>query len=356
MTTATGVVVMMRITFSKESVKQLQDFALNHPHANTRSRALALFLKSAGIPHHRIQSLLNISGNTLRTYLASFMEGGLERLTETKYQGSESVLAPFEHRIRQYLTDTPPSSAKQARAAIEELTGISLDVSAIRRYIKSLGVIYRKVGAIPAKADVEQQEKFKTEQLEPRLDDAKKGRREVYFMDAAHFVLGAFLGFVWSFSRTFVKTPSGRQRFNVLGALNAVTKELITITNSTYITSTQVCELLKKIKLQATLPITIVLDNARYQRCKIVIGLAKTLNIELLFLPPYSPNLNLIERVWKFTKKECLNSRYYADFNLFRATIVDFLSSMHQVHEAELKSLLTLQFQTFTREQIRLAA
>ncbi len=77
------------------------------------------------------------------------------------------------------------------------------------------------------------------------------------------------------------------------------------------------CELLKKIALESTLPVTIILDNARYQRCKMVMFIAEELGIELLFLPPYSPNLNLIERVWKFVKKECLNAKYYENFSLF---------------------------------------
>ncbi len=81
----------------------------------------------------------------------------------------------------------------------------------------------------------------------PALESAKKGEKTVYFVDAVHFVLGAFLSYLWSFTRLFIKTPSGRQRFNVLGALNAITKEIITVTNDTYITSTQVCELFKKL-------------------------------------------------------------------------------------------------------------
>lgn len=175
-------------------------------------------------------------------------------------------------------------------------------------------------------------------------------------IDAAHFVLAAFLGYLWSFNRVFVKSPSGRQRFNVLGALNAVTKELTLLTNCTYITSTEVCELLQNIKLKAALPVTIVLDNARYQRCALVMGMAEQLGIELLFLPTYSPNLNLIERVWKFTKKECLNSKYYGNFKSFRGAISEFLEKMHQTHPDELKSLLTLKFQTFNKDQIKLAA
>ena len=93
--------------------------------------------------------------------------------------------------------------------------------------------------------------------------------------------MGSFLGFLWCIARVFVRTPSGRQRFNVLGALDAVTKKLEMVTNDSYITSIQVCELLKQIAANATLPVTLVLDNARYQRCKMVMSLAKDLGIEL---------------------------------------------------------------------------
>ena len=98
------------------------------------------------------------------------------------------------------------------------------------------------------------------------------------------------------------------------------------------------------------------MDNARYQRCRLVIELAQELNIELLFLPPYSPNLNLIERLWKLTKKHCLNSKYHEDFSEFQAAITDFLEHMNERNTAELDSLLTLNFQAFTTEQILKAA
>lgn len=95
----------------------------------------------------------------------------------------------------------------------------------------------------------------------------------------------------------------------MLGALNAVTHELVSVCNNCYIRSETVCELLHKINnLGLTVPITLVMDNARYQRCYLVQELATRLDIELLFLPPYSPNLNLIERLWKFVRKTCLYS------------------------------------------------
>jgi transposase len=186
--------------------------------------------------------------------------------------------------------------------------------------------------------------------LDPRLEAAKAGERAVFFVDAAHFVLGAYLGFLWCFERLFIKSGSGRQRFNVLGALNAVTHELITVTNESYINAESVCELLHKLAaLGLSIPITLVLDNARYQKCAVVTELAQALNIELLYLTAYSPNLNLIERLWKFVKKQCLYSIYYPDFSAFKEAITVCLNQCHTTYKQELDSLLTLRFQSFKK-------
>jgi len=189
--------------------------------------------------------------------------------------------------------------------------------------------------------------------LEPRLTEAQAGQRIVYFLDAAHFVFAPFLGYLWSFSRLFVRAPSGRKRFNVLGALNAITHEVVTVTNDSYINAQSVCTLLMQLAaLHVNMPLTLVLDNARYQKCAFVQELATLLHIELLYLPAYSPNLNLIERLWKFVKKQCLYSKYYADYDAFTKAISYCLQHTHDLHKKELDSLLTLRFQTFEKVQI----
>lgn len=158
-----------------------------------------------------------------------------------------------------------------------------------------------------------------------------------------------FLGVLWCLQRLFVKAPSGRQRFNVLAALHATSPELLPVTNLTSITATTVCELLHLLAgAYPGLPITLVLDNARYQRCRLVQTLAGTWGIELLYLPPYSPNLNLIERLWKFVKKQCLYSQYSPDSAAFQSAIQDCLAKVPTHYQAELATLLTLRFQTFT--------
>lgn len=135
--------------------------------------------------------------------------------------------------------------------------------------------------------------------------------------------------------------------------MHALTHELVTVTNDTYITAVSVCELLVKLAaLGLSVPITLVLDNAKYQRCQLVQEVAASLNIELLFIPAYSPNLNLIERFWKFVKKQCLYSQYYADFGAFKDAITQCVTTAHLTHKQELKSLFTLRFQTFEEAQI----
>jgi hypothetical protein len=100
-------------------------------------------------------------------------------------------------------------------------------------------------------------------------------------MDAAHVVFAPFLGMVWCFTRLFVKAPSGRQRLNVLAAVDAITHELCTVEHLTYMTAETVCELLRLLAgAYQGLPITIILDNARDQRCALVQAAADALGIE----------------------------------------------------------------------------
>ena len=175
---------------------------------------------------------------------------------------------------------------------------------------------------MPAKADVEEQRGFYEAILHPLMKMANMGTIELLFMDASHFVMGCdFLGYVYGAVRKFIRTYSGRKRYNVLGALNFVTKRMTTVVNDTYITSTEICEMLTKLSREYVgAPICLVLDNARYQKCAIVEAHARELGIGLVFIPPYSPNLNLIERFWKHVKSK-LRTKYYHKFDEFRETI-----------------------------------
>jgi transposase len=195
---------------------------------------------------------------------------------------------------------------------------------------------------------VREQAEFLNAELKPRLEEAQAGKRQVLFVDAAHFVFGTFLCCLWSFTRLFVRAASGRQRFNVLGAWNAMTRELTAVTNTKVVNTETMCELLRKLAAAGLAgPMTVVLDNARYQRNAVVQALAASLGIELLYLPAYSPNLNLIERLWRFTKRQALYGRYHPTFADFQAAIEDSLSKLPTKHKDKLASLMTLNFQVF---------
>ncbi len=195
---------------------------------------------------------------------------------------------------------------------------------------------------------VEDQTAFLETKLKPCLDAAQAGQGHVFFVDAAHFVFGTFLCCLWSFTRIFIRAASGRQRFNVLGAWNAVTHQLIAVTNTTVVNTETMCELLRKIAaLDLKGPITLVLDNARYQHNAAVKALATQLGITLMFLPSYSPNLNLIERLWKFIKRRSLYGRYHPTFAGFQAAIQETLDGLPTTHAERLETLMTLNFQLF---------
>ena len=339
---------MLVIPFTDEDIAQLRYLRLNYPHPRVRQKIDAVYLKALGYPHHEIARFLNVTETTVRSYLKEYAEGGLDAVLRFEVGGSVSALEPHRTSITEEFERNPPASAREAAARIESLTGLHRSPSQVRVLLKHLGLKYRKVAPIPAKADPAAQERFLSEQLDPILAQAQAGLVHVFFMDAAHFVFGAFLGYLWCVTRIFVPTPSGRQRFNVLGAVHAITKEVVTFTNTGYINSQSVVALLQQLKQKfGDRPITIVLDNARYQRNAYVFAEAATLGIQLLFLPPYSPNLNLIERLWKFTKAECLNSRYYETFSQFCQAIETCLTQPTDEQKARLKTLLTLKFQRF---------
>jgi transposase len=307
-----------------------------------------VYLKALGYAHQDIGRIASVSQQTLRRYLRSYQSGGIGALRELHFYRPESELAAHYDTLKAEFSARPAKSVNEARQRIAALTAIERSPTQIRLFLKRLGLRRRKVGQIPAKANPEKQQRFLEDELAPRLAEAQQGQRHVFFVDAAHFVMQPFLGFLWCLVRQFIQAPSGRQRFNVLGALHATTLQVVTFTNTTYINARSVAHLLCKLAVEfRDLPITLVLDNVRYQRCRFVMGLATALRIELLFLPPYSPNLNLIERLWKFVKKQCLYSEYYASFAEFQHAIVECLDNTDKQHQQALASLLTLNFQTF---------
>ena len=346
---------MRIITFTAEDRKALAHDRYHYPDPRVQRKMEALWLKSHGLNHDDIAAYADVSRRTVQRYLDQYQEGGLPRLRRRRRQHPHGALAEHQDSLEEYFLKHPVRSAKQARALIEQQTGVRRSLSQVRYFLKGrLGLRWRKTGAIPVppKKTVEEhareQATFVQEELAPRLEQARRGRRQVYFVDAAHFVFAPFLGCLWCAARRFVRAASGRKRYNVLGALDAVTHRLIGVTDHDYINAESVCALVGAVAAAGVgLPITLVLDNARYQKCAVVQALASSLGIELLYLPGYSPNLNLIERLWRFVRTQSLDSIYYEDFARFTAAIDQCLGDLPTVHKGEMETLLTHEFQMF---------
>ena len=337
---------MIQINFTEEEIKKLNYERYNYPHPLVQKKMEVLYLKSQNLAHKQICQICCITRSTLSKYLKEYQRGGIESLKKLGYKGQSSELNQHSLTIEEYFRNSPPRNVAEAAKIIEEITGIKRSPTQIREFMKRIGMKTRKIGYVPGKGaneeKIEEQEKFRKEQLEPLLEEAKQGKRAVYFVDAAHFVHRAYLGFIWCFERIFIASPSGRKRFNVLGAVNALTHEIVTVTNESYINSKSVCELLDKLaELSLLIPITLVLDNARYQKCQLVRDHAERLGIELLYLPSYSPHLNLIERLWKLVRNECLYSKYYENFDNFKNAISDCLRTADIDKKQKLAKLLS---------------
>jgi transposase len=347
--------VMRNITFSADDRRALAHDRFHHPDPRVQRKVEVLWLKSHSLAHDRIAAYADVSRRTVQRYLDEYLEGGLQRLCRGRSHPSRAALIEHEISLEEHFEAHPVRSAKQARSIIEQRTGIRRGLTQVRHFLKDrLGLRWRQTGAIPVppkKTIAEHacdQAAFVRDELEPRLEQARRGRRQVYFVDAAHFVFAPFLGCLWCAARLFVRAASGRKRYNVLGAFDAVTHRLVRVTNLGYINAESVCTLLRSVAEAAVgLPITLVLDNARYQKCAVVQALAASLEIELLYLPSYSPNLNLIERRWRFVRVESLNSTYYEKFDDFRTAIDGCLDDLSTVHKGEMQTLMTHKFQLF---------
>jgi transposase len=171
---------MIKIEFSEQDLKKLQRLRYEHPHHRVRKRMDALWLKSQGLAHQEICRLAGISSNTLRQYLGIFQSGGVKKLTEFNFYAPTSELEQHRDLLKAYFLEHPPATIGAAASKIKDLTGIKRSPSVVGRFLYGLGMAPRRVGTIPAKADPEKQECFRLNKLEPRLEEARQGKRAIF--------------------------------------------------------------------------------------------------------------------------------------------------------------------------------
>lgn len=343
---------MLTLNISEADIVAANYERIHNPLRAIRKRMDAIYWTSQGYSRQSIAQLSGVHRNSVCSYIKQYNKGGLEALKSFEYRGSTSVLSGHRVTLEAYFREHPPRTAKEAAAKIAVLTGQELCVTEVRRFMHQLGMKPRKTGHIPGKANPEAQQNFLIKTLKPLIAKSQTGKCHLFFMDAAHFVLMPFVGVLWCFSRLFIKAAPGRDRINVLGALNFVTRKMETIVNTTYVNAQTVAALLDKLAAQyGDKPIYLVLDNARYQHCDYIKELAQSLKIQLVFLPPYSPNLNLIERIWRHIKKDVLGSRYFDSVSKFQHAINQAILDINHNPQTQdkIRTLITPRFQLFAQ-------
>lgn len=152
---------MIKLKFSEAEAEALNYERYHHPHPRVQRKMEALWLKSQGLRHKEICRLTGIGSTTLTSYLRTYQTGGLEALKEVRFYRPESELQAYRGTLEAYFREHPPATAKEAMTKIEQLTGVQRSPDRVRHFLKDLGMDCRKVGMVPAKADLERQEAFK---------------------------------------------------------------------------------------------------------------------------------------------------------------------------------------------------
>lgn len=294
----------------------------------------------------KIAEALLMDPDSVRAHFKRYQEGGMEALLRHDAGGQSARLnEQQEMELDAHLSEHLYTSAKAVANHVQKTYGIVYSERGITHLLHRLGYTYKKATLIPGKADGEAQIAF----LE-KYEKLKKNKAEgdpIYFMDATHPHHNPIAGSGWiKRGGTYeIPTNTGRRRLNINGAFNAETLKAVVRFDDT-INADSTVALFQRLEREHAdaQKIYIICDNARYYRSKVTQEYLKNSRIVLLYLPPYAPNLNLIERYWKFFKKKVLYDSYYETFKEFKNACSDFFLSQKR-HIDELRSLMTEKFE-----------
>jgi transposase len=314
--------------------QELADLEFEHRHATGKlyaDRVKAVYLLGKGCSVTKIAQALLIDRETVRNHFKRYRKGGLAALQRNDAGGSDAALTELDQHLRENLYLT----VKEIAHYVEQTWRVTYSESGMTQLLHRLDYVYKKPKLIPGKANAGQQkdfvERYQTLKANKAPDDP------IYFMDAIHPQHNPIAGYGWIKRGQNHEIPSntGRQRVNINGAIDCA-KLCPIIRYGDTINAQSTVALLQQIEQQHPVAahIYVICDNARYYRSQIVIEYLSDSKIELIFLPLYAPNLNLIERFWRFFKKEILYGKYYETFALFRRACDDFFVASERYKEA----------------------
>lgn len=336
---------MRDYTVSKSKIAELETLHRRLRDKRQADRVKAVIALSKGWSAAQVADILLFDETTSRHYFEQYQQGGVDALLNAAYAGAEPKLdAPQLKELEAYLEGHLFTDAKSVIAHIAKHYGVGYSVSGVTDLLHRLDFSYKKPTHVPGKQDPAQQEAFLEEYA---CIKAEKGDNDpLYFADATHPQHNSVPSYGWikTGQEKALKANCGRQRLNINGAIDIETLEPVTGFYDT-INAQAAIDLFAKI--EAKHPdadaIYIIVDNARYYHSCLLKEHLEGTKIQLIFLPPYSPNLNLIERYWKFFKKKVLNNRYYETFAEFKLACESFFRKRKK-YLPELQTLLTENF------------
>ena len=328
---------------------QINELRRAHRMAKSKSdadRIKAVYSLAVGHSIAQVASILMIDEETLRNYKNHYEKGGITELLANNHKGSMCRLSKAEiDELKTELEATIYLTTQSVINFVEERFGIVYTQSGMRDLLHRIGYEYKKPKLVPGNPDIDAQEIFALQYEE--FMQQKKSNCEVLFLDAVHPEHNAMAAYGWikRGQKREVKTNSGRERLNLHGAINAETYQ-VTIIESETINADSTIDLLNAIEQAYPLSkeIYIILDNAKYHYSKSVKEFIKKSKIKLIFLPSYSPNLNLIERLWKFFKKKVLYNKYHENIEAFRTACINFFRNINIYHD-EIANFMSGEFE-----------
>ena len=311
-----------------------------------RDKIKGILLLNRGYGYAEIAEILLIDQSTLWRWYESYVAGGVNGLLIDNYTGGTSKLTEYQQvKLIEHLENNVYLTAKEICAFVKKTYRVRYTPKGMTSLLHHLGFTYKKPKHIPGKADSEAQEAFIKKYR--RLQKRKAPEDRIYFMDGVHPMHNSQPAYGWikKGKEMVIKANTGRQRINLNGAYN-LEDHTVVIQEAEMINSQSTVSLMMEMLRKQPLGlIYVIADNARYYRSQMVQQFVKSnKRIRLLFLPPYSPNLNVIERLWKFFKKKTLYNTYYEKFAVFRKYCLDFFKHIRK-YKAELQTLMTDNFQ-----------
>lgn len=310
--------------------------ARNANEAKASVKINAILLLGNGMTLEEVSGVLFLDADTLSAYAKRYQEGNLNNLLTTGHKGSEPDLSK-EHI--ELLCEELNSKIYLTTAAIcsyvEEQFGIKYSVSGMTDLLHRLGYTYKKPSVKPSKPDLELQEAFI--KMFSDFMQNKAENEAVFFLDAVHPSHNSMPAYGWmkKGEETELKSNSGRQRLNIHGAMNAETYEVIPLISESNVNTESTIHLLEYLEQLYPLAATIyvILDNAKYHYSKAVKEWVENSRVQLVFLPSYSPELNLIERLWRIFKKNVLYNRFFESFEDFKVACIDFFANQNHYYD-----------------------